>query len=130
MSESQQPNLTTPPSSSPKKDSSCPCLLKKFKNALISSYLFSANFVKSTMEKTKTTFNDNLLVKYNTIYLSVVSILSGAAYYIHKSYLSKIPCDKCHNSNMPLHLLGSIAVFLSIMGAGNYYYLKNKSKKD
>lgn len=90
----------------------------------------SIDFSKYYYSKASQKVNEYPLIAYDALYLTACSILGGLAYAFHKNYLVTKACDHCHSSNSnKLHILASVGVCLSILGVGNYLYLKKSDSK-
>lgn len=87
------------------------------------------DFTKYYYLKSVETVNTYPLIAYDALYLTASALIGGLSYTFHKEYLTKRACESCHGVKVNnLHIAGAVVLCLSIMGAGNYLYLK-KSKK-
>ena len=94
------------------------------KSNIAKSIDFTNYYLNSFITKSK----ENPLITYNSIYLITLSTLSGFAFYYHKYYLATQNCTNCHDNIKPIHILASIGLGASVMGIGNYLYIKKKDE--
>lgn len=98
--------------------------------SILSMYNKTIDFNKYYYSKLSTKVSENPLIAYDALYLTLSTGLGTAAYLYHDSVLAKKACTNCHTSTTnELQIAGAVAVCLSIMGVGNYLYLKKSGKK-
>ncbi|GAV29155.1 hypothetical protein PMKS-002635 [Pichia membranifaciens] len=89
----------------------------------------SIDFTKYYYSSASTKVSQNPLITYDALYLTTCSVLGGVAYTYHRDFLTKKMCEHCHHTNNTLHLATAVGVCLSILGVGNYLYLKKPGTK-
>lgn len=115
-------------------------LLSSTSKSLISAYQKSLSVIQTSAAKSidftkyyystaSTKVNQNPLIAYDALYLTTCSIIGAAAYTYHREFLTKKLCEHCHHSNNALHIATAVGVCLSVLGVGNYLYLRKPGTK-
>lgn len=104
-------------------------LYQKSLSIIQTSAAKSIDFTKYYYSSASTKVSQNPLIAYDALYLTACSALGGAAYTYHRDFLTKKMCEHCHHTNNTLHLATAVGVCLSILGVGNYLYLRKPGTK-
>lgn len=98
-------------------------------NLTLDSIYKLSNSIAFSFNKVLTTFKENPLLTYDSVYISLSALIGTGAYYYHKNLLnSNLTCNQCINKNVPWEVIAGVSTFVGIFGIGNYLYLKKDSK--
>lgn len=121
------------------KNKSCQSISEIFNNSMYGisyTYKKSLEISKSGYSNINNYIKSHPLTTYNLIYISACAIIAEGATIYHDKFLTtkslaKVGeiCENCNHDNKLIHIGIPVAIAVSIMGIGNYVYLKKNSKK-